>query len=150
MSSRVAKPRPARSPCTAYSAFNSTCRTRTSTRRASSRPRTKASRSACALRSDAIVRIGRGEQLGMNARREDLERLDEPRSRTIEVRVAIGDVDPGGRHRCGDLRHEIALLERAFDREAAWLDDDHVRSELGELCAIDRQCRRTDNRTERD
>ena len=77
-----------------------------------------------------------GEHVGVDARRHDLERLDEPRPGPIEERVAVGDVDARARRRRAATH--VALdrrraRERALEREAARLDDDDVGRERREL-----------------
>src|SRR5207302_11396328 len=68
-----------------------------------------------------------GKRFGMHAGGQDLERLDDPRPRSIEVSVPVGE--PGARvlRSRQPLPQNVDLLERARKAEAAWLHDDDVR-----------------------
>src|SRR5438045_1364299 len=80
------------------------------------------------------------EDLGMDARRENLERIHDPRAGPVEVRVAVSEehaplthappLAPGQ-----DSRKRVELRHGSLEREAARLDEDHVRIEACELRA---------------
>src|SRR5215470_13627251 len=70
------------------------------------------------------------ERFWMNTAREDLQRLHDPRPRSIEIGVAVGHVDASFRLAPGvpgQRRSEhIELVEGALQRKAAGLDQHDV------------------------
>src|SRR5947207_11420935 len=82
----------------------------------------------------AVVR----EDLRMNARRENLERIHDPGAGPVEVRVSIGQENASRTHAPPlapgqDSRKRVDLRHGSLEWEAARLDDDHVRIEACEL-----------------
>src|SRR5712691_1861374 len=79
-----------------------------------------------------------GEDLRVNARRENLERISDPRPGPVEVRVPVGEEDASLSHARPlgpgqDARKRLDLRHASLEREAARLHDDDVRIEPSEL-----------------
>src|SRR4030095_6363498 len=77
------------------------------------------------------------ERVGVQTGRQDLQRLDDPWSRSVEVGVAVSDVDlPGPHGRPGFPRQRAAklreLFQRSVERKAARADQHDIRRQLAE------------------
>src|SRR5439155_13191018 len=95
----------------------------------------------------------------LNTRRENLERIDDPRPGPVEVRVPVGEEDTPLAHALPlgpgeDARKCLDLRDRSLEGKAAWLHEDDVRIETGELCTRHRwrplAWRRDERRAARD
>ena len=78
------------------------------------------------------------ERSRVHARGHDLQRLDDPRARPVEVGVPVGDVHtrpPASRQR---IAQDGELSERAVEPESARLHDHDVRLERDEAVALKR------------
>ena len=95
---------------------------------------------ACAI---SLAKVN--EQLGVHARRHDLQRFDQPRTwGPIEELIAVGHVDASVRsdRRDHGSFDDVALDEHAVKREAAGLHHDDVRTKRGEGRRVDCRSRR--------
>ena len=72
------------------------------------------------------------ERLGMDAGGQDLERLDDPRPRAVEVGVSVGEVRPRAPSRGEGIAQSWQLRAGARQIEAAGLDQDDVRFQRGQ------------------